>query len=192
MTQTKARLSARTQSPLRRRLKFEGITGGIAEGTIKSLTRDDGTKHHPRVCLETGDVFCTCEHFYFRLAKHEPTLANSDLWCKHIKRQVAALMRRGEIADKWLLLWLRPCIGCGVMDAENAIAPDGHHVTGYVCDTCESAWQRDERAGTPVELCPGCSHPENICDLLHICDEWNLEQDEIEAEVMAHVDFDNR
>ena len=169
----------RSKAPLRRRLQFEGIVGGIAEASIKSLTRDDGTKHHPRVCMETGAVHCSCEHFYFRLAKHDPTLANPDLWCKHLKRQVAALMRRGEIGEQWLLTWLRPCIGCGVMDAENAIAPDGYHVTGYVCNACESAWNREMNAGAPVELCRGCSHPENICEAFCICGDWDFEHYEM-------------
>lgn len=182
MTQTQIRPKAKNQRPLRRRIVMDGIVGGIAEARIKSLTRDDGTVHHPRVCMETGAVHCSCEQFFFRIKN--ATLANPNRWCKHLQRHIAALMRRGEIGDQWLLLWLRPCIGCGVVDAENAIAPDGHHVTGYVCNPCESAWQREENAGDPAPLCPGCSHPENVCEMLNICNEWDLEQDERELELM--------
>ena len=172
-------MQTRTKAPLRRRLQFEGIVGGIAEASIKSMTRDDGTKHHPRVRLESGAVHCSCEHFTFRLAKHDPTLANPDLWCKHLKRQVSALMRRGEIADKWLLTWLRPCIGCGVVDAENPIVGADGPITGYVCNACDAAWQREENASDPAPLCCGCSYPENICEARNICGDWDFEHYEM-------------
>ena len=159
---------SRPRSPLRRRTVLLGTDGGIANATVKSLTRDDGTRHHFHVCLESGAVRCDCEHFIYRLARHEPTLGEPNLWCKHLQRHINLLMRRGEISDHWLMAWLRPCIGCGAVNAENAIAPDGFHVTGYVCDHCETAWKRETAAGTPGGLC-ACGRPESICEVMKSC-----------------------
>lgn len=69
---------------------------GILTFVSKSFTSDGGEdKYHPTVDTVTGAVECDCPHFSYRLAKHNPTAADSDHLCKHLQRAVFNLRRRG-------------------------------------------------------------------------------------------------
>jgi hypothetical protein len=62
------------------------VRKGASEFTIKSLTRDDGTKYHPHFDATTGEYWCDCADHQYR---HRV--------CKHLKRALGVLERSGEI-----------------------------------------------------------------------------------------------
>lgn len=125
MTQTKPRH--------RRRLQRGGRVGGFDVATIKSRSRNDGTKHETHVCPHTGECSCSCEHFYYRLQKHNPTIWTPEFWCNHLKRHIEAMQRGAELAEAQQ----RPCCGCGVADAEHeAFDECGRVQVGFICEGC--------------------------------------------------------
>lgn len=63
----------------------------------RSFTRDDYTRWHPVVDVETGHVFCDCPDFRFRHAGHEPDILTPQHWCKHLARAVRNCQRHGEV-----------------------------------------------------------------------------------------------
>jgi hypothetical protein len=99
-----SRRNSGSLSPVMRRVEREAVTpDGIVMTGCKSFSRP-GTieapapEHKQEVCLQTGEVSCTCEHFRYRLAKQNPTLSNRKTWCKHLERTLEGCARRGEIA----------------------------------------------------------------------------------------------
>lgn len=84
-----------TKAPLKRRIRhIEKVPGHIHLFECLSLSRAGReVKHVQEVDIQTLGVRCSCEHFRFKLARHEPTLATPNLHCKHITRAVAWLVR---------------------------------------------------------------------------------------------------
>lgn len=125
MNSTKAKTSY-NPCKIRRRVRHQMITSeGVAVGVTKSFSRDDGTVYHPIIDLHCGRVNCQCAHFEYRLARHHPTLRTPQYWCKHIRREVGNLVRRGllTIQDEQDQM---PTI------IENAVAPLRHEVQALV------------------------------------------------------------
>lgn len=83
---------------IRRCVRMEGAApDGIAMFVSKSFTTETADDvYHPAIDLETGAVTCDCPHFFYRLAKHEPTLYNGGKVCKHLERAIQNLARRGR------------------------------------------------------------------------------------------------
>jgi putative SOS response-associated peptidase YedK len=64
---------------------------------VRSFTRDDGARWHPVVDTQDGGVFCDCPDFHFRHARHAPSVATPDHWCKHVQRAVRNCLQHGEL-----------------------------------------------------------------------------------------------
>lgn len=82
---------------VRRCVRFAGETNdGIAQFVTKSFTSTNAAdKYHPCVDMVTGEATCDCPHFEFRLAKHHPKAADTELLCKHLIKAVGNIKRHG-------------------------------------------------------------------------------------------------
>jgi putative SOS response-associated peptidase YedK len=63
----------------------------------RSWTREDGTRWHPVVDCQHGEVWCDCPDFRYRHARHEPSVHTPIHWCKHLMRAVDNCVRHGEL-----------------------------------------------------------------------------------------------
>ena len=83
--------------PIRRRLRPDNSNPLAAD--IYSTTREGKqVSHHCVIDATTGRVSCTCEHFKYRLAPQKPTVATGNLWCKHLIRHAANVLRKAEVS----------------------------------------------------------------------------------------------
>ena len=81
----------------RRQVLRDHEIGGHVFFKTRSFTRDDATRWHPIVDIECGHVFCDCPDFRYRHEHHEPDVWTPQWWCKHVRRAVENLKRRGEL-----------------------------------------------------------------------------------------------
>ncbi len=85
----------------RRRLVLrEQEIGGHVFFKTRSFSRDDATRWHPIVDIECGHVFCDCPDFRYRHERHDPDIWTPHWWCKHVRRAVENLKRRGELPSR--------------------------------------------------------------------------------------------
>jgi len=91
----------RPKFPSRRRqvLRDHEIGGHVFFKT-RSFSRDDATRWHPVVDIEGGHVFCDCPDFRYRHERHDPDIWTPNWWCKHVRRAVENLKRRGELPTR--------------------------------------------------------------------------------------------
>lgn len=93
--------SDRPKFPTRRRLVLrEQEIGGHVFFKTRSFSRDDATRWHPIVDIECGHVFCDCPDFRYRHEQHDPDIWTPHWWCKHLRRAVETLKRRGELPSR--------------------------------------------------------------------------------------------
>lgn len=69
-----------SRSPIRRRVRRDGVQGSRAQFVTKSFSRDDGTLYRPRINTATGEFFCDCPDHRYRGS-----------FCKHLRRAAAQL-----------------------------------------------------------------------------------------------------
>jgi len=80
---------------IRRTVRLQEAVNEVAVFTTKSFTQPGADDcYHPIVDTLTGDAICDCPHFVYRLAKHHPTINDSEHLCKHLLRAVSTLKRR--------------------------------------------------------------------------------------------------
>lgn len=125
-------------SMIRRRIMHRGVLPGeIHLSACYSMTRaGHAIQHHQEVDLTTGEVRCNCEDFLFRHAIAHPHFDNTDHHCKHLAPCLAWLRRHHYLEASPAVL--RPCLHCGVADAEFGLADEnGHEVEGgFICADC--------------------------------------------------------
>lgn len=84
--------------PAKRRLVVrDHEIGGHVFFSTRSFSRDDATRWHPIVDIECGHVFCDCPDFRYRHERHDPDIWTPHCWCKHLRRAIQNLQRRGEL-----------------------------------------------------------------------------------------------
>lgn len=81
---------------IRRRVRRTDLVKGQQNFITKSFTRAD-VVHLPVIDLEAGTVFCSCEDFRFRHAKHEPTVNDCGHHCKHISFALKTCVHVGQL-----------------------------------------------------------------------------------------------
>jgi putative SOS response-associated peptidase YedK len=84
-------------APRKRLVQRDHLAGGQVFFRTRSFTRDDATRWHPVVDIESGHVFCDCPDFRYRHAHHEPDVWTPHWWCKHVSRAVANCKRHGDL-----------------------------------------------------------------------------------------------
>lgn len=85
--------------PIHRKVRVdEVLPDGIVTWKTYSMTRPGhDVVHHPAIDFSgRGSVTCSCEHFRYRLAKHEPTIHTPEHHCKHIAQALANLRRKAQ------------------------------------------------------------------------------------------------
>lgn len=82
-----------------RRVRVDFITpDGLAVGKTKSFTEDDNDdRYHPTIDLASGECRCDCKDFHYRRARMHADITRRETLCKHLKRHLANLERRGQI-----------------------------------------------------------------------------------------------
>ncbi|RYX83934.1 hypothetical protein EON83_12410 [bacterium] len=124
--------------PIIRHCEF--IPGGIHYFEMDASRRN--MKHVQEICVESGAVRCSCEHFTYKLAPSDPTLATPELHCKHISSAVEWLLDNGHLEESELQLAellheLRPCDNCFMPDAEIPLCDEQGRLTdGFMCREC--------------------------------------------------------
>ena len=87
-------------APRKRLVQRDHAAGGNIFFRTRSFTRDDATRWHPVVDVESGHVFCDCPDFRYRHAHHEPDVWTPHWWCKHVARAVANCQRHRELPNR--------------------------------------------------------------------------------------------
>lgn len=83
-----------------RRVRVDVVTpDGLAIGKTKSFTDadDNADRYHPTIDLASGECRCDCKDFFYRRARLHADITRRETLCKHLKRHLANLERRGEI-----------------------------------------------------------------------------------------------
>lgn len=87
--------------PAKRRMVLrDQEIGGHVFFKTRSFSRDDATRWHPIVDVEEGHVFCDCPDFRYRHERHEPDVWTPHWQCKHLRRAIENLKRRGELPPR--------------------------------------------------------------------------------------------
>lgn len=85
--------------PIRRTVRVDQVLeDGVVTWKTYSFTRPGhDVEHHPAIDFSgRGNVTCSCEHFQFRLAKHNPTIHTPQFWCKHLRNAIENLRRKAQ------------------------------------------------------------------------------------------------
>lgn len=78
----------------------DATTDGVVIFATKSFTSEDAEdKWHPLVDVVTGNCSCDCPDWRYRKEKNHPTVSSPEEdMCKHLRRAVANLKRRGLVS----------------------------------------------------------------------------------------------
>ncbi|HEX8465247.1 MAG TPA: SOS response-associated peptidase [Abditibacterium sp.] len=87
-------------APRKRLVRRDHAASGQVFFRTRSFTRDDATRWHPVVDVESGHVFCDCPDFRYRHAHNEPDVWTPNWWCKHVARAVENCRRHGELPQR--------------------------------------------------------------------------------------------
>ncbi len=136
MTQTKP---IKAPAAIRHR-HCDWLPGQVHLFEMPSSRRD--AKHVQEIDLESGHVRCSCEHFRFRFAMHEPTLGVPEMHCKHLSAAIEWLLDNSfldaeDLRVAELLHELQPCVECGNASAELLLCDEqGRALEGFLCQEC--------------------------------------------------------
>ncbi len=83
---------------VKRQVRRAGIVENVQAFKVKSFTHIEAPAvYHPAINHATGHVSCSCPDFFYRHARHAPTIREEAHHCKHLRQTLAGAARRGEL-----------------------------------------------------------------------------------------------